>query len=359
MLRIHFKAFLFSFLLLNGLIGQQALAQSETGYLIQSGIDNTNKLLKAYAAPLTRSFSTGLNAGWLMSGETFKPGHFEILISGSAVLIPQKDQTFDVSQIGLNSNIRPANPGNTMAPTFFGDSGEGLALDVYTTRPDNGEEVKVATINSPPGVQSRALPVPMAQLNIGVLKGTELMVRFTPEITFSDNVVKLWGIGLKQQINQWIPGLNQSAFRLTASLAYTSLRTTDGLKVRPEEGVSNPNPGDYSSQHILYHTKAYHAGLILSKPLTKALSTHAGLVYSKGQTETGLLGTYPITVIREQPPYNEEITNLTDPVKLRFEQGQPGLTAGLRLRFGIFSLNVAGILAQYSSVSAGIGLGWQ
>lgn len=346
------------FLLLMLVSWLPAQAQVDVEEFIRSGTDNTQKLLRAYGTPLTKGFETGLNAGWLTNGETFEPWRFEVQVSGSAAFVPQKDQTFDVTRIGLNANVQPANPANTIAPTFFGEDRQGLPLEVYGTRPDNGERIPVADFNSAPGIGFQIAPLPMIQGNIGLPGKTELMVRFFPEIQFSDNRVKLWGLGFKHQIGQWIPGLNQLPFALTASLAYTAFAFSDGQKLEPEKGVANPNPGNYSTQRILFDTQAYHASLIASKVLFKSLSAYGGLSYSKGRTEAALAGTYPVTVIRQQAPYTKEVANLTDPVKLDFDHGQLGLTGGLRLKMGIVSLNLAGTWSQYSSVSAGLGLGW-
>jgi hypothetical protein len=333
-----------------------ALGQVNAGDLVRSGIDNAHKLLEAYGAPINKGFSAGLNAGWLNSGQVFEPGRFEVRLFGSAAFVPQKDQTFDVTQIGLSAHVRPANPANKIAPTLFGENQQGLPLEVYGTRPDTGEEVKLAAFNSAPGIGFQVAPLPMIQANIGLARKTELMGRYFPEIRFSDNRVDWWGLGLKHDIGQWLP--LRLPFEVTAAAAYTAFQASDGLKVRPEANVSNPNPGDYSTQRIAFDTQAWQASLVASKTFFKRLNTYAGLSYSKGVTETALAGTYPVTVIRQQAPFNKEIRNFTDPVTLHFDHGQMGLTGGLRLKFSVFSFNLEGTWSQYSTVSAGMGLGW-
>lgn len=354
----HFRPHLL-FILLWLLACLPAQGQIDAEDFIRTGVDNTHKLLRAYGAPLTTGFSTSLNGGWLTGGQALKPGHFEVLFAGTATFVPRKDQTFDVTRIGLDAQVQPANQDRKLAPTFFGEDRQGLPLEVYGTRPDNGERVRVAAFNSAPGVGFQVAPFPMAQLNVGLVQQTELMLRFMPEVTFSDNRVKQWGLGLKHELSQWIPGFSQLPFGLTATLAYTAFRFSDGLSLEPEKGVANPSPGDYSSQRIRFDTQAYHASLVFSRTFFDKLNIYGGASYSKGQTETGLAGTYPVTVIRQQAPYTKEIANLTDPVRLDLAQSQPGLTGGLRVRKGLFSFHLAGTWSRYSSLSAGMGLGWQ
>jgi hypothetical protein len=332
--------------------------QIDAGDLVRTGIANANKLLAPYAAPVNKSFSADLNGGWLTSGQAFKPGRFEFRVFGTAAFVPAKDETFDVTRIGLDATVQPANPANKMAPTLFGEDEQGLPLEVYGTRPDTGERIRLASFNSAPGIGFQVAPLPMAQLHVGLAAKTELMVRFLPELRFSDNRIKMWGLGLKHNIGQWLPVISELPIDVTATAAYTFFRASDGLGVRPESGVSNPSPGDYSTQRIGFDTKAWYASLVVSKTFPKALSTYGGLSYSRGVTETALTGTYPVTVIRQQAPYNKEIVNLTDPVQLEFDHGQMGLTGGLRLKFGLVSFHVEGTWSQYSTVGAGIGLGW-
>jgi hypothetical protein len=336
----------------------QGQDQDEIGQFIRSGIDNAHKLVKAYSNPLHKSLATDLNAGWITSGEAFEPGRFELRFFGMAAFVPAKDESFDVTQIGLNANVRPTNPASRTAPTFFGENQDGIPLDVYATRPDNGQQVKVASFTSPPGIGFQVAPIPMAQLTVGLVKKTEVMVRFIPEIRYSDNRLNLWGVGLKHNINQWIPGLRQLPFELTAAAGYTSFHTSEGVGVRPEAGVANPNPANYETQRVVFDTKAYSGSLVISKTFFETLNLYGGLNYSKGLSEAALAGTYPVTQIRQQPPFNREIVNYTDPINLDFDHGQMGLTGGLRLKLKAFSFNLAGTWAHYPSVSAGIGLGW-
>jgi hypothetical protein len=97
---------------------------------------------------------------------------------------------------------------------------------------------------------------------------------------------------------------------------------------------------------------------VVSKTFFKSLSTYGGLSYSKGLSEAALAGLYPVTQIRQQPPFNKEIVNYTDPVHLDFDHRQVGLTGGLRLKLKAMSLNIEGTWAEYPSLSAGLGLGW-
>ncbi|MGV3502511.1 MAG: DUF6588 family protein [Adhaeribacter sp.] len=350
-------AFLF-FLLGPLLAGLPARAQFNAGDLVRGGTANARKLLHAYGEPLNKGLAAGLNAGWQRPGEAFKTGRFELRLLGTVGFPPPEDRTFDVTRIGLDDLVQPENPARVLAPTVFNKDEQGLPMVVYGTRPDTGERVRLAGFNTAPGLGIEVAPLPMAQLHVGLIANTELMVRYVPTVTFSDNQVSLWGLGLKNHIGELLPLLSELPVDVIGTVGYTEFQGKDGLGVRPEAGVPNPNPGDYSTQRFAFDTKAWYGSLVVSKNIGKALALHAGLSYSKSTTETALTGTYPITVIRQQAPYTKEIANLTDPLRLEFDHGQVGLTGGLRLKFSLFSFNLEGTWAEYPTVNAGLGLGW-
>ena len=339
------------------LVSKTTSAQNETAELIKSGLTNAEILAKAYSKPLSKAFGTDINTGWITTGKAFKPGRFEVRVFANAAFVPEKDRTFAVNTLGLNSNVRLA-PGSTnVAPTVFGDDSPGPLLNVYATRPDTKQEEQITSFNTPEGIGTSIAPIPMAQVTIGLVKETELMVRFIPKSTAGDFKVDLWGVGLKHSIRQWIPGMTDSPLDITAAAAYSSFRSSYGLQVNPQSGVANPNPVDYTNQNIIFNTEAFMGQLVVSRTIS-VITGYAGLSYSSAATTTGMLGNYPVTILREQPPYTRQIQNITNPVNFVTNYNQLGITGGFRLKIAIFTLNAEGTWAKYPTVSAGIGLGY-
>ncbi|MDQ4141755.1 MAG: hypothetical protein M3142_14695 [Bacteroidota bacterium] len=339
------------------LIKNFAAAQTETAELIKSGITNAELLAKAYGTPLSKAFGTDINTGWITTGQAFKPGRFEIRVFANAAFVPERDRSFDVNTIGLNSTVRVAPGSGTIAPTVFGADSPGPLLNVYATRPDTKQEEQVASFNTPEGIGTNIAPIPMVQVSVGVVKETELMFRFIPKSKAGDFNLNLWGIGLKNNVGKWLPGLSALPLDITAAVAFSSFRSHYGLQLRPQNGVANPNPLDYSNQKIRFDSKAIMAQLVASKTIS-VITGYAGVSYSQSNTSTAMLGNYPVTVLREQPPYTREIQNIIDPVNIPTDYNQLGLTAGLRLKLSVLSINAEGTWAKYPTVSAGIGLGY-
>jgi hypothetical protein len=85
-------------------------------------------------------------------------------------IVPSSAETFDVSKIGLSSSLT----GTGLASTVAGPDIKGPLM---TYKP-NG--VSLITFNTPPGTAWKYVPVPTAQVGIGLPLGTELKLRFLP-----------------------------------------------------------------------------------------------------------------------------------------------------------------------------------
>jgi hypothetical protein len=241
-------------------------------------------------------------------------------------------------------------------------------LNIYGTRPDNQEEVLVGTFKTPPGLGIDVAPLPVAQVNLGLFRKTEVMVRYLPEINFKKGQINMWGLGLKHSISQWIPVTNKLPFDITAAAAYTDFKTSYDLNLQPETEVQGwpvvQSNASFNNQQLQLSTKAYFASLVVSKTIA-ILTVYGGLNYSQSETKLVAAGLYPVTSVRNKTPtpespesYELYVRELQNPLDIAMHQSQAGLTAGFRLKLAILSFNAEGTLARYPSATAGIGIGF-
>ena len=54
------------------------------------------------------------------------------------------------------------------------------------------------------------VPSPMVQLGIGTFKNTDIIIRYTPEIKYDQFKTSVFGMGIKHDIKQWIPGIKRT-----------------------------------------------------------------------------------------------------------------------------------------------------
>ena len=78
------------------------------------------------------------------------------------------------------------------------------------------------------------MPVPTAQIGIGLPFGTELKVRFIPKISIKDGDISLWGVGLVHSIMQYLPGNKLLPFDVSLFGGYTKLEGNVPLSLKPD-----------------------------------------------------------------------------------------------------------------------------
>ena len=65
---------------------------------------------------------------------------------------------------------------------------------------------------------------PFPQLTVGLPYGTEIAVRYVPEITLNDVGVSTAGVGLKHNFSQYIPRHKPEDFSISAVVAYSNIK---------------------------------------------------------------------------------------------------------------------------------------
>ncbi|ALI99422.1 DUF6588 family protein [Rufibacter tibetensis] len=331
-----------------------AKAQEPIGEVIKAGQRDASILIKAYAEPGGRAMGHALNGGWFNSGKAMELGKFDVRVFVTAVFTPEDQTTFDVSKLNLERMKLSAGE-SPIAPTLFGDNEEGPQLEVQSNSP--GERVIFRT---PAGIGYRNVPIPMAQVSFGLIKDTEVAVRFVPKTTYEEYSAKLWGVGVKHGIKQYIPVLSAIPdFDIAVFGGFTSFETAADLEINPDpvaaRSPSQQQPGYYDNQQLVFTTKAWTTSLVAAKTVG-VLGVYGGVKYSHVISDINVNGRYPITAFKITPP-NRYIVDTTDPVAVNIGDSQLGLTGGLRLKLSIFSIYAEGTWAKYPSATAGIGLG--
>ncbi|GAA4103660.1 DUF6588 family protein [Mucilaginibacter panaciglaebae] len=335
-----------------------AKAQSDNGIsdLFKGGPSDVNKLINAYATPLFKGFGNSLNGGWTNTAKTQKFLRFAIRISASASMIPTKDKSFDINSLGL-ANIKPTNPGQSIAPTFGGD--KNLSTGITFTDPNNSSATYSTTL--PKGV-TQYVPAPQLQLTVGLVKHTDVTVRFIPTTKITDDVGKvgMFGFGLKHDIIQdFIKKGPEKPFDLAIAFGYTHLNYTKTLDVKPDN--ASAGPADYSNQRLEGNFNGFNASVILSKRLL-FFTPFVSVGYQKSSTDVALKGNFPF-VTGATNTGDPIYTNHADPISI---SGSSAGLSGTRADVGFqLSLTVLKIYASYgvsstgyNSANAGIGLGF-
>ncbi|MDP4187561.1 MAG: hypothetical protein Q8910_18770 [Bacteroidota bacterium] len=333
---------------------------NDVGKMIAGGSADAQLLFKNYLRPYANALGTDLNAGWYSTAKPHKLGGFDLTVSASAVFIPSSDKTFDLTQIGLSSS---AHPSANIAPTAAGKKESGPQINYTTTV--NGTTTTYASYRTPQGTGMSILPAPMAQVGIGLIKGTEIIGRYCPDVKVGDaGTFGLWGVGVKHSLKQWIPVIDRLPFfNLSFMGGYSQLKSNVDMSVKPGDVGATDQTGDpsyFDNQQMQLKVKSLTANVLVSADLP-VICLYGGLGISNTQTDLKLNGNYPV------PNKNGTVTKddvKKDPISMTIKNKdgnvtKPRLNAGFRLKFGILAFHVDYTYANYSVVTTGVGISFR
>jgi hypothetical protein len=317
-----------------------AIAQDEIDQLLNESIDDGRKLISAYVSPFMKSVTLGLNQGWYNTAKAHKIAGIDLTITANAMTIPQSDLLFDVSKLDLQVvELDKTSPNFPMAPTVLGP--EDQPVFRYTD-----EETGLSQTYTGPGgidlkenIGNNWVPVPMANLGIGLPKGTDLKLRFTPTIEMGDEgTVKILGFGIMHDVKQWIPGMKLLPFDLAGFVGHT--------KFELQYYFDLENDPD---QRGIFEMNATTVQGLISKKFS-VLTVYGGLGYNIAKSNLAMKGTYDINEDGEVGP------NEVDPLDLKFAASGFRTTAGLRIKLAVLTLHADYTIQKYKCLTVGAGI---
>lgn len=344
-------------------------AQDDLLLFLSSGLEDANAVIHSSAGPILETIGNNFSNGWYNTAEPLNKWHFDFRLIATASFAPVSKQSFNLGGMNLH-HIRPAPGAPDKIPTLFGEENSAAQFEIYASDAD-GNTYSYAATYDVPVLGIKFFPALTPQLSFGLPKNTEIMIRYLPSYAFStqsisDFTLQTWGIGVKHDIKQWIPGIQHLPFHLSLLASYTRADVTfKGPLFTPEDIydntsqdiISNPSPGNYTLQKLTFESSSWQIRAIISKKLP--IITPFGAIGLTGYTSRlGADGPYPVVSLNA----SEELymTEIVDPINVKVNNVQFGFTGGVRVKLSIVSLTIAGTYApgNYSSATFALGLGW-
>ena len=301
--------------------------------LLQGSKDDANYLMNGYMAPMLQGIGNGLNQGWYNTARPHKFFGFDATVTVSVITIPTAEQTFKVDNSQLQS-LQLVSPADGNVPTIVGPE---TAPQFQFKAPLSG------TLNGPGGIPGldqlpvRGVPIPIANVGIGLFKGTEVKLRYVPAMEFGGGAnIEMMGGAIMHDIKQHIPVVKNLPFDLSILVGYTKFNA--GYTI---DATTN--------QKVELGATAMTAQAIVSKKLA-ILTVYAAAGYNKSDVTLAAKGDY-------QMSSGGITTTITDPVSLSAASSGARLTGGVRLRLAILNIHADYTLQKYPTISAGVGVG--
>ncbi|MFQ5825168.1 MAG: DUF6588 family protein [bacterium] len=329
--------------------------------LLRGGLDDANLLLKEYLTPFGKGFGADLNNGWFNTAKTHKFLGFDITVTANAAIAPTSDETFDISKLGLQ-NLRLTDPNaDPKTPTIVGEDESGPELSLFLNNPITGEPDSLTAFEMPQGIGFRYVPSPMIQASLGLFANTEVMLRFFPEIEVSKDVgsLKMFGLGVKHDLKQWLPGGGLLPFDLSVMAGYTIFQAHADLSLEPDPDLT-PTGASYEDQKVELEATSFTLNFLISKQFA-ILTLFGGLGIETSSVDLKLKGNYPVTVFEDDPNssnFGEEvIEDLVNPVNISIDGANTmRANVGFRLKLVFLTIHGSYTFSNYPVATAGVGI---
>jgi hypothetical protein len=317
--------------------------------------DDANKLIGAFVSPMIKGLSYGMTSGWYNTAKAHKIGGVDLGVSLAVVNMPTSEQTFDPTKLGLSANTVPS---TNQAPTFIGPK----TPSSYTIT-NNG--YKLTSVDGPEGLDFKknigmnAVPVPIFQLGVGLIKNTDLKIRYLPEQKQGDSKLGMIGFGLMHDIKQHMPGVKMLPFDLSVLVAYNSISGSTSLintRIDPVTGYPNQNDGvPYSSDGKANYTfNSWLIQALISKKVA-VLTFYAGVGYAAVSSKANITGSFTMDNPAYTPTNGVPQVVLKDPFSTSYSNNGLKLTAGMRLKLGPIYFNGDYSVQKYNALTIGFG----
>ncbi|HKK12246.1 MAG TPA: DUF6588 family protein [Flavobacteriaceae bacterium] len=329
-------AVLASFLLLT----QLASSQENIDDLLAAGIADAKRFTADYIAPASEGLAFGINNGWFNNAKTPHLFGVEISLIGNASFIKDEKKSF-VFNVADYENVRFGDGSSSkVVATALGQNNPDVNVIVTYDDPIFGNQEVQLTL--PTGIGSTDLnfiPTAFLQASFSPLKGTQIKVRYFPEVNEKDSKVGLYGVGLQHDFTSWLPADKIFPVAISGLVAYTHLNGSYDF--------TDSSVVDGDNQQIQTEVNTILLQLIVGTKL-KIINFYGGLGYVNGKSTTDLLGTYRVS--------NGAISSqeITDPFSVKQDVSGIRATVGANLKLGFFGLNADYTLAEFDNASLGV-----
>ncbi len=199
---------------------------------------------KGYIGPFSTAFGTAMNSGLYHTAKPHGMLGLDISFKFAVVTVPDNAQTFEfvMPTVQLPNPLIPGETidldGNILFPdrenpTVFGkDEVDPFSITAESIRAAfeyvlvdidsimtqaqfdawalifdwDAQLDSIPNMPRFPGIGFDALPFFMPQVSVGLIKKTEVMLRFMPKVKLNDDIdVGFIGIGIKHNLDQWLP----------------------------------------------------------------------------------------------------------------------------------------------------------
>lgn len=334
-----------------------AVKAQDFGQILAGSLPDANRYATEYMRPFAEGEIYNLSRGWYSTARTHKLLGFDISVSGQFSIVPSGKENFTFNNADYSSFKLNGGASSASIPTMMGGSTTQV-INVNTTV--NGQSVST-NFTAPKGIGDDfrknisfippAAPLPVLQLGLGLIKHTDLKIRYVPKTNTGDVNIGLFGLGIQHEFTNYLPFIKKVPFlHFSALAAYNKIDASflptfnAGSAVQSNNAVAGYNITAFTLQGI-------------ASAKFSLLELYAAIGYSTGSSKIGLNGNYTVTYNTGLPAPNDKTsTQLKDPVALSYSASGLSNTWGVRLNITVLKIYADYTFSKYNTAGLGIAL---
>ena len=325
------------------------LEAQDAGSLIQGGLNDGNKLIKAYLKPLNKALIFGLGQNNYNGFENQDGHHWAFGIHSIFLMPPDNERVYDVNQLGLET-LEAEDPHNSLAQTVLGDSTSYIYI--VSKRKDllNRPLIK---FKSPKGYGYPGVAVPYLNLAYRSKRGTYYLGFIPPApVPTTRLTVYLLKGGLQWNIGELLGVLNPEKTEWVVNLNYAYGHGFEKLNVKPGSvytaiTVTGHLAGPYDNQKLLIDYHSVGASTFLVGHLSSSWRLFAGGGATGGISNIRMVGRYPIYKAEGTGTFAIVAEDVDDPLNITTSAAQWFVEGGIRAEWNRFYLQLQGDYGPY------------
>jgi hypothetical protein len=322
-------------------------AQSGFESILLADKNDSQKILNSYFSPRINSYLNGLNSNWYYTAKVHKPYGFDLSFNLININAPSSKKTFSVDNL---SSINSSNG------VFSGTSsiGNQSTTNFSVSKTINNQNT-TAENNFKGGANGSLFKnhttIPIAQLNVGLSRGFDLMLRLTPEtkINNENESLKVFGLGLKKEITNWFVIAEKTPLHISLLAGYNTMSAVYGI-----ENQSFPT-GNTSGLEIQNAVSEFKIHTITLKALASLdwsiFNVFGGFGYSSGNANYKMSGTFKG---QYEGVLNPEIEELEIPNLAKYKYQGISATIGSKINLRFLNIYASYSLQQFNTFNIGV-----
>jgi len=321
----------------------------DIGQIIAGSRADANKYFNSYMQPFGEGEIYNLSRGWFSTAKAHQLLGFDVSINMQTAVIPGDKQNFTFNNTDYSTFKLVGGASSASVPTFMGGT-TGQQINVTTTV--NGQPASTS-FSAPNGIGDDfkknisflpvSVPLPVAQIGIGMFKHTDIKVRYFPKTNFNNVEIGVFGVGLQHEFSGYLPFIKKMPFlHLSGLAAYNKIDANYAPNL-------TSGPVTSTDAKINYSINSFTVQAIASVKLL-IVEFYTSVGYSGGKSNVDFKGNYTATYS------NGSSASVTDPVSLSYTANGLSNTWGVRFNLAIFKIYADYTFAKYSGLGAGIAL---